>query len=100
MKKKSSTIELSAQELRTKVKGARIARAVKDSDIDYSDIPIFSSGQIAQFRKVGRPVVGETPRKAISIRIEEGVLKKLKAKAKKQGVAYQSLINDILKKAV
>lgn len=100
MKKKLSTIELSAQVLQTKVKGTRIVRDVKDNEIDYSDIPRFSKEQIAGFKKVGRPVVGDTPRKAISIRIEEGVLKKIKAKAKKQGVAYQSLINEILKKAV
>lgn len=100
MKKKLSTIELSVQDLQTRMKEERIVKKVKDSEIDYSDIPNFSKEQLNKFKRPGRPVIGDTPRKAISIRIEEGVLKKLKAKAKQKGIAYQSLINEILKKAV
>ena len=100
MKKKSNITVLSVQELLERRKEIRIGRVVKDSEIDYSDIPKFSKEQLAQFKRTGRPVIGESRRKAISIRIEETTLKKLKAKAKKEGVAYQSLINDILKKAI
>ncbi len=100
MKKKLSTIELSVQDLRTKPKDKLIKRVVKDDEIDYSDIPKFSQKQLVKFKRPGRPIVGDTPRKAISIRIEESVLDKLKARAKKHGIAYQSLINEILKKAV
>ncbi|MBO9668137.1 MAG: BrnA antitoxin family protein [Bdellovibrio sp.] len=82
------------------MKDITIAREVKDSEIDYSDIPKFSRKDLEKFVRTGRPLVGSSPRKAISIRIEEDVLMKLKKKAKKQGVAYQSLINEILKKAV
>lgn len=75
-------------------------RKIKDSEIDYSDIPKMTSEQLRKFKRRGRPVIGEMARKAISIRIDEAVLRKLKAKAKKQKVPYQSLINEILKKAV
>jgi uncharacterized protein (DUF4415 family) len=97
---KKTTIVLSAHELLTKKSVRSTKRNLKDSEIDYSDIPELSKEQLAKFKRRGRPVIGESPRKAISIRIEEDVLEKLKTKAKKQGIAYQSLINEILKKAV
>jgi uncharacterized protein (DUF4415 family) len=75
-------------------------RKIKDSEIDYSDIPELDDETLKKFKRRGRPVIGESPRIAISIRIDENVLSKLKSKAKKKGVAYQSLINEILKKAV
>lgn len=75
-------------------------RKIKDSEIDYSDIPKFSAADLKKFKRVGRPLVGESPRKSISVRIEQDVLEKLKSKAEKAGVGYQSLINEILKKAV
>ena len=98
MKKKYT--ELSASELLTKRKSKSTLRKVKDADIDYSDIPEFSAADLKKFKRVGRPLVGESPRQAISVRIESGVLSKIKEKAKKSGVGYQSLINEILKKAV
>lgn len=100
MKKKSNIIELSARELQTKMKGDSITRKVKDRDIDYSEIPRFTADKLKEFKRPGRPIVGTTPRKAISIRIEVGILDRLKAEAKKKGVPYQSLINQILKKAI
>lgn len=100
MKKKSSIIELSVPELLVKMKGKRIARKVDDKDIDFSEMPELSESQLKQMRRAGRPLLGDTPRKAISIRVDETVLKKLKAKAKKKDIPYQSLINEILKKAV
>jgi uncharacterized protein (DUF4415 family) len=98
MKKKS--IELSAQDLRTKTKGKSTFKRVKDSEIDYSDIPKFTAQQLKKFKRVGRPLVGASPRVAISVRIEEDVLSKLKDRADEAGIGYQSLINEILKKAV
>ena len=77
-----------------------MSRKIKDSEIDYSDIPALTDKELSKFKRRGRPVIGESPRKAISIRIDQQTLKKLKLKAKKTGIAYQSLINEILKKAV
>jgi uncharacterized protein (DUF4415 family) len=97
---KNSTTVLSVRALRARKNVKSIKRNVKDSEIDYSDIPELSSEQLSKFKKRGRPVIGDSPRKAVSIRIESEVLEKLKGKAKKRGVGYQSLINEILKKAV
>lgn len=99
MAKKSTTV-LSAQELLAKRNVKSIARKVRDSEIDFSDMPELTDEQLSKFKRRGRPVIGESPRKAISIRIEKAVLEKLKSKAKKSGIAYQSLINEILKEAV
>jgi Uncharacterized protein conserved in bacteria len=99
MAKKSITV-LSVPELLKRVKNKPIIREIPDDEIDCSDIPEMTPEQLSKFKRRGRPVIGEMARKPISIRIDEVVLKKLKAKAKKQKIPYQSLINDILKKAV
>jgi uncharacterized protein (DUF4415 family) len=98
MKKKS--IASSALELRTKKKAKSTRSKVKKSKIDYSDIPALSDVDLKKFKRVGRPLVGESPRQAVSVRIETEVLSKLKLKAHKEGIGYQSLINKILKRAV
>ena len=98
MKKKS--IELSARELLTKRSVKSTPRKIKDSEIDYSDIPELTADHLKKFKRVGRPLVGESPRQAISVRIETDVLSKLKKQALKKGIGYQSLINQILKRAV
>ncbi len=97
---KKSTIVLSAQELLTKKNGKYTGRKVKDSDIDYSDIPKLSKEHLGNFKRRGRPVLSDTARVAISIRIDADVLRKLKQKAESKRTRYQSLINEILKKAV
>lgn len=99
MKKKSYTVALSAQELLARAKKGPI-RKVKESQIDFSDMPELSSEQLAKFKRVGRPLLGNRVRVAISLRLDEEVLEKLRKRARKEGVGYQSLINEILKKAV
>ncbi len=97
---KRKYIELSAQELLTKKSAKSTHRKIKDSEINYTDIPKLNASHLKKFKRVGRPLVGESPRQAISVRIETEVLSKLKKQAHKKGVGYQSLINQILKKAV
>ena len=97
---KKSIVELSLRELLTRKKNSFTLREVKDSDIDYSEIPELTPERLAQLRRVGRPFVGESRRIAISIRLEEHVLKQIKIKAKAMKVSYQGLINEILKKAI
>lgn len=99
MSKKSITV-LSAQELLTKKSASFIKRTLDDSEIDYSDIPELTDEQLRKFKRRGRPVIGESPRVAISIRVETKTLERLKKKAKTMRVGYQSLINQILKKAI
>ena len=47
-------------------------------------------------RRVGRPSVGDEPRKLITIRLGAKVLGGLRKRAKKKGLPYQSLVNEIL----
>jgi len=99
MLKKSITV-LSAQELLTKKNAQFTKRKIKDSEINYSDIPELTDGQLSKFKRRGRPVMSESPRIAISIRVEAKTLERLKKRAKSLRVGYQSLINQILKRAV
>jgi uncharacterized protein (DUF4415 family) len=47
-------------------------------------------------RRVGRPALGDEPRKLIAIRLDPKVLGWLRKTAQKKGLAYQSLVNQIL----
>jgi uncharacterized protein (DUF4415 family) len=68
--------------------------------IDFSDIPEASSAQLRAMRRVGRPPLGSTARRLIAIRIDPQVLDAVRREAKRRGLGYQSLINDLLAKHV
>jgi len=71
---------------------------MKRRRIDFSDIPELSEKQLSVMRRVGRPPLGEHPRRLISIRLDSKVLNWVKKTAAKKRLPYQSLINDILAK--
>lgn len=81
---------------------ARGGRAVKNESgtkskkIDFSDIPELTDRQLSSMRRVGRPTVGDEPRKLIAIRLDAKVLGWLRKTAAKKGLPYQSLVNEIL----
>ncbi len=86
---------------------ARGGRAVKSGrpmrrrrGIDFSDIPEASSAQLRAMRRVGRPPLGAEARRLIAIRIDPQVLEAVRREAKRRGLGYQSLINDVLAKHV
>lgn len=64
--------------------------------IDFSDIPELSDKQLSRMRRVGRPTLGDEPRKLIAIRLDPKVLGWLRRTAEKKGLPYQSLVNQIL----
>ncbi len=68
--------------------------------IDCSDIPEASSAQLGVMRRVGRPPIGDAPRQLIAIRVDAGVLEQFRKAARRKGVGYQTLINDVLAKHV
>ena len=68
--------------------------------IDFTDIPELSDEQLANMRRIGRPPLGRSARTAISVRVDPEVLNRLKATAAKRGMPYQSMINDILARAM
>ena len=64
--------------------------------IDFSDMPEVSSTQLRAMRRVGRPPLGAAARRLIAIRIDPQVLDAVRREAKRRGLGYQSLINDLL----
>jgi uncharacterized protein (DUF4415 family) len=80
-------------------RGERVAKKEGDTrqrKIDFSDIPELSDVQLSRMRRVGRPTVGDEPRKLIAIRLDAKVLGWLRRTAEKKGLPYQSLVNEIL----
>jgi uncharacterized protein (DUF4415 family) len=73
-----------------KEKGMRLKK------IDFSDTPELSDRQLSPMRRVGRPTVGDEPRKLIAIRLDAKVLAWLRKTAEEKGLPYQSLVNEIL----
>ena len=68
--------------------------------IDFSDIPNSSPEQLKGMRRVGRPPIGGEPRQLVAIRLDVGVLDRFRKEAKRRGVGYQTLINEVLAKHV
>ena len=87
---------------RSRGSSARAGRAVKNESgmkskkIDFSDIPELTDRQLSSMRRVGRPTMGDEPRKLIAIRLDAKVLGWLRKTAVKKGLPYQSLVNEIL----
>ena len=71
-------------------------KGMKSKKIDFSDIPELSAKQLSSMRRVGRPTVGDEPRKLIAIRLDAKVLGWLRKTAEEKGLPYQSLVNEIL----
>ncbi|MEE8075457.1 MAG: BrnA antitoxin family protein [Candidatus Binatia bacterium] len=51
---------------------------------------------ITSLRRVGRPPIGDEPRKLIAIRLDPRFLEWVRKTAARKRLPYQSLINDIL----
>ena len=75
---------------------AKKEKSIRNKQIDYSDIPALSEKQLTRLRRVGRPPIGDEPRKLIAIRLDSRILRWVRKTADRKGLPYQSLINDIL----
>ena len=71
-------------------------KSMKSKKVDFSDIPELSDKQLRCMRRVGRPTLGDEPRKLIAIRLDAKVLVWLRKAAEKKGLPYQSLANEVL----
>jgi uncharacterized protein (DUF4415 family) len=71
-------------------------KGMRSKKINFSDIPELSDKQLSSMRRVGRPTVGDEPRKLIAIRLDAKVLGWLRRTAEEKGLPYQSLVNEIL----
>src|SRR5262245_39918092 len=81
-------------------RAARSGRPMPSRAIDFSDIPEASRAQLRAMRRVGRPPLGTAARRLIAIRIDPHVLDAVRREAKRRGLGYQSLINELLAKHV
>jgi uncharacterized protein (DUF4415 family) len=88
-RKKPKMVRYTAEELKKKVSKTDFAKldALKDEDIDYSDIPELTDDVWEKMQLI------DPGKKAISIRVDQDVL----AWFKNQGGRYQRLINQILR---
>jgi uncharacterized protein (DUF4415 family) len=57
---------------------------MKSKKVNFSDIPELSDKQLSSMRRVGRPTVGDEPRKLIVIRLDAKVLGWLRQTAEKK----------------
>ena len=71
-----------------------------DSQIDFSDAPERTAKELREAvtsRAAGVPLPGDRlVRQLISIRLDTALLRRLRAKAAKRGIGYQTLISEIL----
>jgi len=79
-------------------RGGRVAANARRTArrIDYSDIPEASPEQLKATRRVGRPPLGDEPRRLIAIRVDPTVLESFRREARRRQVGYQTLINEVL----
>jgi len=86
------------QRCESSARGGRAAASARRTTrkIDYSDIPEASRKQLKAMRRVGRPPIGDEPRRLIAIRVDPNVLKSFRNEARRRRVGYQTLINDVL----
>ena len=74
-------------------------RRISDADIDFSDIPELTDKQLLAARRVGRPRRND-PKQLIAIRMAPKLLAELKKLAKRRHRPYQTLMQELLEKAV
>ena len=78
---------------------AKNVKHIPDREIDFSDIPESTDEELKRARRVGRPVSGNA-KQLIAIRIDPKVLSALRKLATKQDKPYQTLIHELLEKAI
>jgi uncharacterized protein (DUF4415 family) len=74
--------------------GANVRRTTRK--IDFSDISDSSPAQLKSMRRVGRPPLGGEARQLIAIRVDATVLSRFRREARRRGIGYQTLINEVL----
>ena len=75
------------------------AKHIRDSEIDFSDIPELSDEQLSKGRRVGRPK-SNVVKQMIALRIDPKLLSQIRKLAKKKKIPYQTLLHQLLEDAV
>lgn len=73
-------------------------KLMRDSQIDFSDIPESTNAELRRARRVGRPRTGQA-KQLIAIRISPRLLAQIRRRAARQSKPYQTLIHELLEKA-
>jgi uncharacterized protein (DUF4415 family) len=76
-------------------RGLERARAIRDSEIDYSDVPSLTDEELDRMVRA-RAVRLRALKRPISIRLEPAVLQWLK----REGPGYQTRISELLREAM
>lgn len=82
-------------------RGKRVAKKekpIKDSDLDFSDIPESTDEELARAKRVGYPK-SPAPEQVVAIRIDPVLLAKLQRLAAAEGKPYQTFIHEVLEGA-
>jgi uncharacterized protein (DUF4415 family) len=93
---------MTKKQFASSVRVKRVARKEKhmpDSQIDFSDIPDSTDKELKRARRVGRPKK-ENTKLLIAIRIDRKLLAELRSLADKQDKPYQTLIHELLERAL
>ena len=77
---------------------AKNAKHMRDSKIDFSDIPESTDDELRRARRVGRPKSGHA-KQLIAIRISPRLLAQLRRLAAKHSKPYQTYIHELLERA-
>jgi predicted DNA binding CopG/RHH family protein len=72
---------------------------IPDSEIDFSDTPESTDEELKSARRVGRPSTGKA-KQLIAFRMSPRLLSDLRRIASKQDKPYQTLMHEILEKAL
>lgn len=78
---------------------ARSARHIQDNRLDFTDIPESTDEELKKAKRVGRPATGNA-KLLIAIRMHPRLLAALKGMASRRSKHYQTLIHELLEKAV
>ncbi len=73
-------------------------KLMRDSQIDFSDVPESTDAELRRARRVGRPRTGQA-KQLIAIRISPRLLAQIRRCAARQSKPYQTLIHELLEKA-
>jgi uncharacterized protein (DUF4415 family) len=80
---------------RQRAAGAAASVRLRRRQINSSDIPDSSVDHLNAMRCVGRPPLGDEPRRLIAIRVDAEVLDRFRKEARRPRVEYQALINEV-----
>jgi len=72
---------------------------IRDSEIDFSDIPEMTDEELSRARRVGRPSTGNA-KQLIAVRISPKLLSQIRKFAARKRKPYQTFMHELLEDAI